>query len=154
MLYTATKTEAHERGLLHRTVISELINAKGEWVLVQQAADRQDAGRYVSPMGGHVHAGERVEDALKREVLEELGIEGFSYCFVGKAIYRRHVLGRDENHYFLLYESFSDNELTLNAESVGFKKFTVRELKEALQTAPGKFGEAFHFVLNTFYPDL
>ena len=54
----ATKIEAHAKGLLHRTVISELINSKGEWVLVKQAADRQDAGQYVSPMGGHVDGGE------------------------------------------------------------------------------------------------
>lgn len=154
VLYAVAKTEAHGKGLLHRTVISELINSKGEWILVEQAPDKQDAGKYVSPMGGHVRAGESVEDALKREVFEELGIEGFQYRFVGKAIYRRQVLGRDENHFFLLYESFSDLDPTLNAESVSYQKFTVHELKEALKTAPEKFGEAFHFVISAFYPDL
>jgi hypothetical protein len=45
----ADKRKAHAEGLLHRTVISEVKNGKGEWLLVKQAGDRQDAGQYVSP---------------------------------------------------------------------------------------------------------
>lgn len=154
ILYQTTKEEAHKRGLLHRTVIAELITSKGEWILVKQASDRQDAGQYVSPMGGHVSAGESEEEALKREVKEELGLINFPYKYIGKAMYQRKVIGRDENHYFILYETYSDTPPTLNHEAVSYKAFSQTELKRALKNSPKQFGAAFIFVVERFYPEL
>src|SRR3990167_3107395 len=72
VLYNTTKQEAHEKGLLHRTVIAEVVDSKGKWLLVKQASNKQDAGQYVSPVGGHAQAGESTDEAIKREALEEL----------------------------------------------------------------------------------
>lgn len=72
-----SKDNAHEEGLLHKCVIAQVIDARGRWLLVKQSKGRQDAGQYVSPMGGHISAGENEIDALKREVLEELGFRDF-----------------------------------------------------------------------------
>lgn len=152
--YQTTKGEAHTHGFLHRTVIAELINSRGEWTLVKQAADRQNPGQYVSPTGGHVQQGESPEEALKRETQEELGIEPSRYRFVGKAIYRRTVREKDENHYFILYEIFSDEEPVLNHESVSWKRFPRGELVRALKNHPKDFGAAFHFIVEAFYPEL
>lgn len=149
-----SKQEAHKLGLLHRCVIAELIDSQGNWILVQQAADRQDAGQFVSPVGGHVSAGEQIEAALAREALEETGITNFTHKFVGKAILNRNVIGRKENHYFLLYEIYSDAEPQLNHESVTYKKFSPAQLKTELRDHPELFGEAFHFVVQRFYPEL
>jgi len=151
---TVCKQEAHEKGLLHRTAIAEVINSKGQWILVKQAGDRQDAGQYVSPVGGHVKSGENLLDALKREAKEEMGLENFTYKYIGKKIYNREVLGRKENHYFILYEIYSDEEPTLNNESVSFERFTTQRLKEELKNNPKKFGNAYHFVVEIFYPQL
>lgn len=148
---SVSKQEAHEKGLLHMTVISEVINSRGEWLLVKQASDRQDAGQYVSPIGGHVKSGESLDDALKREALEEVGLTNFKFEFVGKGIFNREVLGRKENHYFMMYKIFSDEEPTLNNESVSCERFTVEQIKGELKTSPQKFGEAFHFVWNKFF---
>lgn len=154
VLYQTTKSEAHVKGLLHRTVITELKNSRGEWTLVRQAADRQDAGQFVSPMGGHATAGETEEEGMKREVLEEMGLVDFEYRYVGKKIFRRNILGRDENHYFILFEIFSDAEPHISNESTGYKSFTEDELKRALKERPEEFGAAFHFVVKAFYPRL
>ena len=154
VIYQTTKIQAHQEGLLHRTVIAELIDSHGNWTLVKQASDKQDAGQYVSPVGGHVTAGESVEDALARESLEEVGIKPKNYKFVGKKIFNRKVLSCKENHYFIVYEIYSDDTLTLNHESVSFKKFSQQELPRQLQTQPQLFGEAFHFVIDSFYPKL
>src|SRR3989344_1897784 len=143
ILYKTTKKTAHRRGLLHKTVIAEVVDSKGKYLLVKQAADRQDPGQYVSPVGGHVRSGESDVDALKREALEELGISDFEYRYSGKTIFHRHVLGRDENHYFVIYEIKSDHKPKLNHESVGYKKFTRSELKKELIKNPGQFGAAF-----------
>jgi 8-oxo-dGTP pyrophosphatase MutT (NUDIX family) len=147
----ATKEESHVKGLLHRTVIAEVKDKKGRWLLVKQSKSRQDAGQYVSPVGGHVRSGETTEDALKREAKEELGITDFRHKFIGKAIYNRFVLDRQENHFFILYEIYSDNKPVLNYESEDFKYFTNEELKRNLKEKPDSFGAAFHFVVKEFY---
>jgi isopentenyl-diphosphate delta-isomerase len=154
VLYSTTKSDAHKKGLLHRTVIAEVRDSKGHWIMVEQASDRQDAGQLVSPVGGHVKAGETEEEALGREALEEIGIKDFDYELVGKVIYRRTVLGRDENHYFILYEIHSDHKLTPGVEAVGFTTFTEDELKQAIKDTPDRFGAAFYPLVDKFYPQL
>ena len=152
--FSVSKDEAHKLGLLHMTVISEVINSKGEWLLAKQASDRQDAGQFVSPIGGHVKSGESLEDALRREALEEVGLKDFKFEFVGKGIFNREVLGRKENHYFIMYKIFSDETPTLNNESVSCERFTVEQIKKELEANPQKFGNAFHFVVNTFFKNI
>jgi len=149
------KKEAHERGLLHKTVISEVIDSKGRWLFVKQASDRQDAGQYVSPVGGHVTSGETNDEALKREANEELGLTGnYKYELVGKAIFDRSILGRQENHYFIVYKIYSDAEPKLNHESESCRYFTESELKAELAEHPEYFGDAFHFVAKNIFPHL
>ena len=154
VLSWVSKREAHEKGLLHRTTIGEVIDAEGRWLLVKQSSDRQDAGRYVSPVGGHVQAGETEDEALKREAHEECGLVDFNYKLIGKKIFNRNILNRQENHYFILYEIYSDKELILNEEAVEYKRFTKQELKTAIQNSPEMFGAAFHFIAKAFYPEL
>lgn len=151
ILGQTSKEEAHKKGLLHMTVISEVVNSKGQWLLVKQASDRQDAGQYVSPVGGHVRAGESLEDALKREAMEELGIENYTYTYLGRQVFNREVLGRKENHLFVLYEMRSDQTPVLNEESVSYRLFTTEELKRELKNNPDSFGDAFHFVVKSFF---
>ncbi len=147
----ASKEECHKVGLLHRTVIAELIDSQGNWILVKQASDRQDAGQFVSPVGGHVQAGETEEAALRREAQEEIGISEFEFKLVGRKIYNREVIGRKENHYFILFEIYSDRVPVLNHESDSYESFTKEHLLNELKENPEKFGDAFHFVMNEMY---
>ena len=149
-----TKKEAHEKGLLHRCVVSQVKDSRGRWLFVKQASDRQDAGQYVSPVGGHVAAGETNEDALKREAFEELGLKNFKYKYLGKGIFNRLVIERQENHYFILYEIYSDTTPTLNHESESYVYFTNDELKKEFKKHPEHFGETFHFIVEDFFPQL
>ncbi|HWP61306.1 MAG TPA: NUDIX domain-containing protein [Candidatus Paceibacterota bacterium] len=152
---SAFKKEAHEKGLLHRCVVAEIRDSQGRWLLVKQASDRQDAGQYVSPVGGHVQAGESEDDALRREADEEVGLQGdFEFSFVGRIIFDRHIIGRHENHFFALYEISSDVQPHLNEESESYKYFTEDEIRTALRERPQILGHAFHFVLKAFYPQL
>ncbi|HEV7423628.1 MAG TPA: NUDIX hydrolase [Candidatus Paceibacterota bacterium] len=154
-LQTLLKREAHEKGLLHKVVLSQVIDSRGRWLLVKPVAGRQDAGQYQSPMGGHVTAGETEEDAFKRETLEEIGLqEDFKYEFVGRKIFNRFVIGRQENHFFIMYKIFSDQEPVLSFEDESYTYFTKEELKKGLKETPELFGEAFRFVVESFFPDL
>lgn len=152
---TVSKEKAHTDGLLHRTVIAEIIGTDGKWTLVKQSSDRQDAGQFVSPVGGHVRSGESEEDALKREAYEEYGLDGkIIFQYIGKKIFNREVKGRKENHYFIFYKIYSDKKPILNEESVGFERFSEEQLCIEIKENPKKFGDAFHFVIKAFYPKL
>lgn len=154
VLYPMDKKTAHDRGLLHATIISEVINSKGQWLLVRQAGHKQDPGRFVSPVGGHVSSGETFENALKREAAEEIGFKNFRFKFIGRKIYRRKWEIGMENHYFIVYEIYSDGKPVLNDESVEYKRFSVSEIKDLLRKNPDFFGKAFHFVADNFYKSL
>lgn len=151
-LKTVSKSTAHQEGLLHKTVIAELINSRGEFCFVRQAGDKQDAGQFVSPVGGHVSAGESDEQAFIRECQEECGINPKDYKLVGRTIYNREVIGRKENHFFIVYEIYTDQDPILNHESVEFKWMTKTMIKSTLKSKPSTFGDAWHHVFRTCYP--
>lgn len=151
---TIGKSIAHRDGTLHRIVIGELINSKGDYCLVRQAGDRQDAGQYVSPIGGHVGAGETADTALIRECQEECGFTPTNFNFVGTTIYSREVIGRKENHLFLVYKIPFDGEPILNHESVGFKWFSTHEIQQTLKSSPDTFGAAWHHVFKNIFPEI
>lgn len=152
-LYSSTRQEVHKKGLLHRCVIGGVRCSDGRVMLVKQSSDRQDAGQHVSPVGGHVEAGEEIEEALRRETMEELGLRDFEYKLVGKAIFNREVLGRIENHYFIVYEIITDQIPNLGDEADEFVYYEEGELKKLLREDPSHFGDAYHFVVKEFYPD-
>jgi 8-oxo-dGTP pyrophosphatase MutT (NUDIX family) len=154
VLYQTTKHQAHTHGLLHRTVISLIKDSSGRWALVRQASDRQDAGQFVLPVGGHTRAGETEVACLQREAEEETGLIGFDYELVGRTIYQRHTLGRNENHFFTLFEIESEEELILNEESVEYQRFSDSEIQQNLRDNPQLFGDSFHFFIKEFYPSL
>lgn len=154
VLYQATKKNAHEKGLLHRCVVAEVIRSNGDFVMIKQASDRQDAGQYVSPVGGHIQSGETEKDALKRETLEEIGIKDFKYKHVGKVIFDRKVLGRHENHYLIVYEIYSDNEFNTNGEVESYKQFTKIELKDLFKNTPELVGAAGHYIFERLYSNI
>jgi len=105
-------------------------------------------------VGGHAKAGETEEETLKREALEEAGLKGFGYKRIGQVIYSRDVLGRQENHYFILYEIYTNAPIILNEESEEYKAFTEDELKKEIRQRPERFGAAFFVILENFYPHL
>lgn len=153
VLYKTTKEEAHKKGLLHRTVISEIIDSKGRWLLYIPSNHKQDAGQYVSPIGGHVRSGESEIEALKREAFEEAGLKNFKFKFIGKKIFDRFVIGRHENHFFIVYEIYTDEKPILSDETSEYKYFTRKEIKVKMRTNPKMIGGAFHFVYINFYKD-
>lgn len=155
VLRQTLKSQAHASGDLHTCVIGEIRDLSGKWVLIKQASDRQDAGQYVSPVGGHVSAGETDEEAFLREAFEEAGLVDFEYESVGSFTYDRFVIGRQENHSMVVYKITVDPaRIILGEESVSWRAFTEAELRSALADRPAEFGDAFRELLKHFYPHM
>ena len=151
VLYSVTRDEAHKKGLLHPIIIAEVINSKREWLLVKQASHKQEPGKFVSPVAGHIQSGESEINALKRETKEELGLDKFKYKRIGQIIYDSTTKEKTKS-YFIIYKIYTDDEPTLNEESVEFKRFSVKELKRQLKENPEIFGDAFRIIIETFQP--
>lgn len=79
----ATRHECHSGSmLLHPVVHLHIIDHEGN-IFLQRRSDSKDIqpGRWDTAVGGHIDFGESVNDALKRETREELGIivDNFSH---------------------------------------------------------------------------
>ncbi|CAN5138635.1 hypothetical protein BH09PAT1_BH09PAT1_8300 [soil metagenome] len=151
IIKSVSKYEAHEKGLLHGCVIALLFNSKDDLMLIKPPSTKQDAGKYVCPVGGHISSDESEIEALKREVEEEIGLNDFKYKRIGQAIFARHVLGRHENHLFVMFEIYSDQKPTAGTELESMHWFKKESLKTKLKDHPKDFGDAFYFVFEHFY---
>ena len=66
---------AHEKNLFHRHVSCFILNKNGEILLQKRSMSKKRKPGVWSKTGGHVESKEEVIDALKREVMEEIGLE-------------------------------------------------------------------------------
>lgn len=75
----ATRGECHGGSmLLHPVVHLHLFNSRGELYLQRRPLWKDiQPGRWDTAVGGHVDYGETIDEALRREVREELGIIDF-----------------------------------------------------------------------------
>lgn len=76
----ATRKECHSGSrLLHPVVHLHVFNPSGELLLQQRALTKYiQPGKWDTAVGGHRDYGETVEEALKREAYEEIGINDFT----------------------------------------------------------------------------
>src|SRR5689334_21980340 len=81
---SATKQEAWEKGLLHRIVRLVIFNQAGQ-MLLQHRTPTKDIfpNCWDSAAAGHVDAGEEYDEAMTREMDEELGLEGLELKQLG-----------------------------------------------------------------------
>ena len=85
----ATRGECHNGSkLLHPVVHLHVFNSQGD-IYLQKRPDWKDIqpGRWDTAVGGHIDYGETPEEALRREVREELGITDFRPEFVDKYVF-------------------------------------------------------------------
>lgn len=90
----APKIEAHREGRLHRAVSVVLFDDAGR-VLLQRRADGKyhSGGLWSNTCCGHPRPGESVEDAARRRLRDELGIEGCDVARVDQFVYRAALEG-------------------------------------------------------------
>lgn len=91
---TAPRSVCHngKSKLLHPVVHLHLLNREGK-IFLQKRSPAKDIqpGKWDTSTGGHVAAGENIKDALKREVLEEIGLKNFNAHFLGKYVWESEI---------------------------------------------------------------
>ena len=81
--------------LLHPVVHLHITNDRHE-LFLQKRSMKKDLlpGMWDTAVGGHIGVNEKVEDALKREASEELGITDFEARFLGNYVWESARIGR------------------------------------------------------------
>jgi isopentenyldiphosphate isomerase len=110
------RSEIHGNpSLIHKVVHVMVIDGKGGLILQKRAMSKSVApGKWDTSVGGHVNSGETIEEALTREMEEELGITPekpeFLYSYIHSNPYETELVYT----YMCLYDgsiSFNKNEI-------------------------------------------
>ncbi len=89
ILGSVTRDNAHDGSkILHPVVHLHVFNSKGELYLQHRPAWKDiQPDKWDTAVGGHIDLGENVEQALQREVREELGITNFTPISLGHYVF-------------------------------------------------------------------
>ncbi len=147
------KMEAHEKAVLHRAFSVFIMNAKGETMLQQRAADK-----YHSPLlwtntcCSHQRDGETNLEAGKRRLQEEMGFEvelKELFSFIYKAPFDNGLTEHELDHVMMGYYN---EEPQINPEEVQDWKWMKPEtIKSDISNNPDNYTEWFKIIFDKFY---
>ena len=102
----ATRKECHSGSkMLHPVVHLHIFNEAGDLYLQKRSMNKDiQPGKWDTAVGGHIDYGETVEEALRREVREELGITDFVPRFITRYVFESAIEKELVNTYRTTYE--------------------------------------------------
>ena len=155
VLGCATRGECHSGShLLHPVVHLHVFNSKGEGYL-QKRPEWKDIqpGKWDTAVGGHVDYGETPEEALMREVREELGITDFVPERLGMYVFD----SQRESELVYVNRTVYDGAVNPSVDELAGGRFwTLDEIRKAMgkQILTPNFESEFQrfFLKNTLNP--
>ena len=127
---SATRGECHNGSrLLHPVVHLRLFNSKGELYLQRRPLWKDiQPGKWDTAVGGHVDYGETIEEALLREVREEIGITDFvpeKMChYLYDSVRERELV--------FVHRATYDGEVHPSEETDGGRFWSIEEIRQNL----------------------
>lgn len=119
---TVLKSSAHSNpAFIHREVVVLIFNKKNQTLIQKRSLLKKvDPGKWEVACAGHVGAGEIPEEAAKREVFEELGINIQPVFFEKQKVLND--INNESKFYWVYYAIIDDNDFELD-------KLEVEEVK-------------------------
>ena len=135
---TSSVARCLEKGLHHRAVAVLVLRRTGAFVLQQRSKrDQWQPGLWTISSTGHVKEGESYEEAARRELGEELGLEG------ELSLVRKYLLppisesGWTEHEWVTLFTCMTDSLCRLDpVELESVREVTEKELRGMLAYGP------------------
>lgn len=126
----ATRGECHNGSmLLHPVVHLHVFNSKGELYLQKRPEWKTiQPGKWDTSVGGHIDLGEHVEQALRREAKEELGIEEFTPTALPQYTFQSEC----EQELVFPYKTVFDGQITPSGETGGGRFWSMEEIRQAI----------------------
>lgn len=128
----ATRKECHSGSkLLHPVVHLHIFNDAGDLYLQKRSMAKDiQPGKWDTAVGGHVDLGETVEEALRREVREELGITDFIPQLITRYIFESEI----EKELVHSFRTIYNGTITPDpSELDGGRFWTATEIKDNLE---------------------
>ena len=127
----ATRAECHSGSkLLHPVVHLHIFNRAGD-LLLQKRSLRKDIqpGKWDTAVGGHVDYGESIDEALRREVREELGVTDFT-----PQLWRTYLFeSKIERELVYSFRTIYEGPFNPDPEELdGYRFWKISEIKEAI----------------------
>lgn len=123
---------AYNKGLWRRTVSCWIMNGKGEVLLQKRTANKKRNPNKWAKTGGQVDCGETVEEAIYREVKEELGIEIPREQIKVEDIHKSNDKNRRFAYNFIFIVNYKIEDYILQKEEVSEVKYvTIEEMELA-----------------------
>jgi isopentenyl-diphosphate delta-isomerase type 1 len=151
----ASREECHSNSsLIHRSVYVFVVNGKGE-IFIQKRSEGKDLypGFYTASATGHVDYGETYDEAARRELREELGIDAPLHR-LGKV----KSFSETEREISMIYVCRYDGPLRPDREEISEGLFMLlEEIKRSLETGEKKFAYGFKVAFKEFcraFPDV
>jgi ADP-ribose pyrophosphatase YjhB (NUDIX family) len=117
---------------------------KGKYIFVKRSDESRWApGKWIIP-GGKPSVGERLEDTVKREVLEETGQKVVGLNVIGTTTF--YVKHKDIHVVSLIYQAKAKGKVVLDQENVSYIIIPLSKAKK-LDLAPG-FSEALTYFIK------
>ncbi len=123
-----------KEGEYHLTVLGVIARPDGRFLITQRVMTKSWAPGWWEVSGGAAMAGEESEDAVKREIMEEVGLDVTGskggYLFT----YQRENPGEGDNYFVDVYRfimDFEESDVKIQEiEAKDFKLATLDEIKE------------------------
>ena len=120
-------------GEYHLTVLGVVFRPDGKFLITQRVMTKAWAPGWWEVSGGAAQAGEDSQDAVKREILEETGLD-VTGCEGGYIFtYHRENPGKGDNYFVDVYrfiKDFDEKEVKpQEEETLGFQLATAQEIK-------------------------
>ena len=121
-------------GEYHLTVLGVIMRSDKKFLITQRVMTKAWAPGWWEVSGGAAMAGEESSDAVKREILEETGLDVSNASGGYVFSYKRENPGEGDNYFVDIYRfemDFDEKDLKLQeAEALGYKIASHEEIKE------------------------
>lgn len=144
VIATMSRSEAHKQaGSYIRIVAAFVFNDKGEILMCRTAESKKvNALKWSYSAAGHVSSGESYDNAMKRELEEELGISSETIEYVG-VIKRQHAKDSERSNSFHRIYKITHNGPyhPLEEEISEAKLYTLAALRAEIARSPKEFSQ-------------